>query len=356
MLASTGCSSQYGLSFSSNTLNLASGCTSVSPSNSTSCSDACIYASGNLTYMPVYTPACFEPPSSLSHFEDMCYPTNNPLNNDQYFSMSNANGAGTSKRYLKPEERKVLCDLGYTVATTYTSNAYFGFGILTGGVYTYTYSGSGCTPPNIWGQNDGFVNGAYSYTSTGGVINFSVSTGINNLLSNDATSAITASCVQLVYNTGTVTTNYTTGVVSYTPAAGYTGHVLLRYIPVDASANQGNITYVHAYVLPGVCSPVSPCDLVQNGNFESQIGCGPIGGTVTASCWIPYTLSPDLFVRNCATSSITANLGTNTYSSTISGSLTPFNSHSPLTGNDAVVGLGAVMTGTGLTHSESYAN
>ncbi len=358
LLTSSGCSSQYGLSFTSNTLNLAPGCTSVSPSNSTNCSNACYYASPNLTFMPVYTPECYAVGSSLSHFEDMCYPNNNPANNDLYFTMSNANGQGTNKRYLKPEERKVFCDLGYTVSTTYTSNA-VGVGTYSAGIYTYSYSGSGCTPATIWGQNDGFVNGAYTYTSTGGTININISSGSNYILFNDAASAVTASCVQTVYNNGTVNLSVP-GVISFSPNPGYVGPVLLRYIPVDAFNNQGNITYIYGFVFPGNCVPATPCDLVQNGTFESNTGCGAMSlagsNTVTSSCWIPYSLSPDLFVRGCFSSSVAAaNLGSLTYSSTINGSLSPWNSYNGAP-NNAIIGLQAVDGSGEFALSESYAN
>src|SRR5690606_34116636 len=105
------------------------------------CSVACSYSSSNLgTFVPVYTPNCFEPPSSLGHFEDMCYPTNTSTNNNLYFTMSNANGNGVSKRYLREEEVRVLCDLGYSVSSTYTSLA---------ASANYTYTGGSCNPPVI---------------------------------------------------------------------------------------------------------------------------------------------------------------------------------------------------------------
>ena len=98
LIVSTGCSSQYGLAFNtanSSTINLSPNCTSSYPADFTDCSAACIYSSSSTTSnIPVYTPNCFEPPSSLSHFEDMCYPTNTPTNNNLYFSMSNANEMG----------------------------------------------------------------------------------------------------------------------------------------------------------------------------------------------------------------------------------------------------------------------
>jgi hypothetical protein len=148
LIVSSGCSFQYGLAFNTNTLNLqpACPCPTCYVTDITTCSVACQYSSANVPTMSIYTPNCFEPGSSLSHFEDMCYPNNNSSNNNLYFTMSNSNGNGVNKRYLKQEERNVLCDLGYTVATTYTSSAMSA---------TTAYSGGLCTSPAIWGINDG---------------------------------------------------------------------------------------------------------------------------------------------------------------------------------------------------------
>ncbi|PBQ34128.1 hypothetical protein CNR22_20900 [Sphingobacteriaceae bacterium] len=103
----------------------------------------------------------------------------------------------------------------------------------------------------------------------------------------------------------------------------------------------------------GVCGSVSPCDLVQNGGFENNSGCGSTLNSATlASCWLASSLSPDLFVRGCTTSTPPANLGNNTYSSTIV--FDSFNS-SP---NNAVIGMGGAITSgnTQLDLSESLAN
>lgn len=48
--------------------------------DNTTCTQAIQY-NGSVT-VPVYTPSCFEPPSSLSHFEDQCYPDGNPYGNN----------------------------------------------------------------------------------------------------------------------------------------------------------------------------------------------------------------------------------------------------------------------------------
>jgi hypothetical protein len=288
--------------------------------------------------MPVYTPNCFEPPSSLSHFEDMCYPTNAPTNNNMYFTMSNANGAGVNKRFLRPEERKVLCDIGYTVAATYTS--------LAQGAST-VYSGGACSGPPIWGINDGIVGGAYTYTSSGATVSINIS-GATGIINNDATITTSAVCVETVYNNGTVGVNG--NLITFTPAANFTGDFLLRYIPINVSGAQGNITYIFGYIFPSGCSPISACDMVQNRGFETNLNCGPIVGnpSITVACWNRFTLTPDLLVNNC-TYSAACNLGVSTMSSTPT-----FSSHNMTTNanNRAVVGIaGYSQLGNGYAES-----
>ncbi len=68
--------------------------------DNTTCATAVKFA--GTVNQAVYTPNCFEPPSSLSHLEDQCH-TPTPYANNSYYNMSNANGAGPSfmKRFLK---------------------------------------------------------------------------------------------------------------------------------------------------------------------------------------------------------------------------------------------------------------
>ncbi len=346
LLVSSGCSWQYGLSFNVNPSNIQPACPCPSPQcypqNSTTCNWACIYVGSNPTNVPVYTPNCFEPPSSLSHFEDLCYP-NPPAGNDLYFTMSNANGAGVNKRFPKQEERNVLCDLGYTVAPTYTSTAPSA---------SANYTVAPCAGPNIWGINDGISGGGYIYTTTA---TNALTIAITGILANDAAAATNATCVETVYNNGTV--SITGGTISFVPNNGYSGYILLRYIPIDASGNQGNIAYIFGYVFPAQCTPVSPCDMVQNGDFEQNANCGALGMTpavAVASCWQAYTMNPDLLVENCNASNATApcNLGNSTMNSSPT-----FSSHNQTTNpnNNSVIGIGGYNLGT--THrSESLSN
>ena len=339
LLSSNGCSSQYGLSYNTSTLNLqpACPCPTCYTTDMTNCNVACKYISTLIPNMPVYTPNCFEAPSSLSHFEDMCYPANTPTtNNNQYFTMSNANGAGVNKRFLRQEERNVLCDLGYTVGTTYTSAAV--------GASTI-YSGGACAGPVVWGINDGIVAGAFTYTSSGGTVTISIA-GANGIIANDyqgTNPVVTATCIESVYNNGTVSVAGNN--IFFTPATSFAGSFLLRYIPLNANGNQGNITYIYGYVFPNGCTPISACDMVQNGGFESNLNCGMMGTAtnIAISCWQPFNVDPELFVNGCTSYSVPCNLGVSTVSSNPT-----FSSHNMSTNplNKSAVGLGGFSWNT----------
>jgi hypothetical protein len=179
-----------------------------------------------------YSPSTFAPPSSLSHLEDMCHtPTAFP--NNEYYVMSDANGTGPTfmKRFLKAEERRVLCDIGYTVNTTYGNTANLNF---------FNYSGSACPGLQVAGINDGInINGTFQYIVTVGN-----TIPVAGVLLNDF-NALSFECLQDIYGNGTVSaTSGTT--FNYTATAP--GLALLRYIPVSSSGNRGNITYIYILV------------------------------------------------------------------------------------------------------------
>ena len=335
----------------SNTLVAPNGTTCSGSSNITSCPTAVRYISGNLpagTNMKVYTPNCFEPPSSLSHFEDMCYPTPVPYGNDVHFVMSNANAAATFKRYLKEEERLVLCDIGYSCVNQYTSNAALTptFGA------SHTYTSSNCSSPDIWGVNDGIVGGNYVYTSlTTTVIIPIPNTTTLGILNNDSPSTTTFSCLEDVYNIGVATISGTN--IVYVANPGYTGPMLLRYVPVNAIGDKGNITYITGYVINTACNPVSPCNIVQNGGFENfsfphitNPICGQISSSSVSphsSCWENFQFAhttPDMYTAGCTSGGI-YNAGVNTY-----GILPPVTSHNGIPLNNSFVGFGLTVTGS----------
>ncbi len=298
------CSSMYNYSFNSalNASILAPNA-SAQPCNyqTTVCRSAIRYV--GLSNVPVFTPNCFQPASSLSHFEDQCISAPNANNNNSYFTMADAIGTGMTKRYLKPEERNVLCDLGYTVNTTFGSSVFNG---------TFNYGGTACSGIKVAGTNDGInSNGAYSFVGTIGA-----NITLSGLLNND-TNAASFECLQDVFSAATFSATSGTTATSITYNTNVAGVHLLRYVPVDSSGQRGNITYVYVYVGNSDCTP-SLCNIVNNGTFENSVLCGQFGVSnppPTVPCWANLSQSPDLFKRNCTNNSI-FNIGVSTFYST----------------------------------------
>lgn len=260
--------------------------------DNTNCSFAINYVGG--VTQAVYTPDCWSGGSSLSHFEDQCMSP--PQGNNLYFVMSNATGTGSTymKRYLKPEERTVLCDIGYKTTATFGSVSNLNF---------YNY-GAGCSGLEVAGINDGILSsGAYAYvTNVGAPIGFTA-VGANGILINDyfpTGSGNTFTCVQSISGTGVIS-NLTPTSFSYQPTSP--GLHLLRYVPVNSSGRRGNITYIYVYAKTGNCV-ANTCNMINNGNFESGTVCGQfqMAPTPTIDCWDYLYASPDYFVRGCSNS------------------------------------------------------
>lgn len=234
--------------------------------NNTLCNDAIKFV--GTSSVPVYTPTCFEPGSSLSHFEDQLYPScTSPLGNDAYFVVSNSIGKGVTKRFLRSEERNTLCDLGYSVKTAFGSSSN---GVAGGFV---NYGGMVCGGITVAGVNDGInANGSYAFIgsiSTAGGTSTTVT--LSGFLSNDV-NATGFECLQDI--TAAATLSATAGTAGTTVSFTTTvpGHHMLRYVPINGT-QRGNITYVHVYIIPppsaDACSPVPvACNLVMNGDFE----------------------------------------------------------------------------------------
>lgn len=288
-LLTIGSCSMYDVSFNSavSPTVLRPGCTlpnnlSNGVLNTTICNNAIKYV-GSST-VPVYTPTCFEQGSSLSHFEDMLYPTcTSPYSNDNYFVLSNANGVGKTKRYLKPEERNVLCDIGYNVKTTFgTSSTFGGF---------FNYGGTACAGISVAGLNDG-MNSNGSYTFIGNIVSIgatSSNVSITNLLSND-TNATNFECLQDI--TAPTTTSIVNVSGTNTTISTFTtstpGLHTLRYIPINGT-QRGNLTYVYVYITPpfnpGECAATpNSCNLVLNGNFEQFVNLPTADHQITRAC------------------------------------------------------------------------
>jgi len=267
-----------------------------------------------------YTPNFYEGGSSLSHVEDGCAGLVwTPALNNFHFVMSNANGAGPAymKRFLKPEERQVLCALGYAVGATYGNAAQLTFS---------SYSSGACPGIGVAGVNDG-ISPTGTFTNLANVN--SPLSGIN-ILGNDV--AISYECLEPIYGGGTVFPTSGPGTFTYN-APSTPGIKVLRYVPVSASGKKGNITYVFIRVGGAGC-PATACEMVSNGGFESLTGCcilAPAGAGV-AQCWEPICGSPDVMARSCNTS-VGCQTGVSTYSS-----IPPANTHNGAP-NDNMLGL-----------------
>lgn len=251
------------------------GCVSSSPTDNTICGSAATYVGS--TTVPVFTPNCFEASSSLSHFEDQCYPnTTTPLGNNLYFVMSNANGTGAvyTKRHLTPEERLVFCDLGYNTNNTFGSIANNNL---------FNYSQASCTGIDIAGINDGLTpTGAYIFTGDKGT-----PISIPNILTNDRL-AVSYECLSIVYGAGTFNSTSGSGTFQYTPSSP--GHHLLSYIPVASNGDRGNITYIYVFATVPICP--NTCNLVPNGDFEQYTSIPNSYSQISRACgWQDVTAS-----------------------------------------------------------------
>lgn len=254
----------------------------------TVCTDAVQFASPAVN-QAVFTPNCFYDGSSLSHFEDECH-LPFPQANNQYYVMSNMIGFGATymKRYLKHEERDVLCQLGYQVAGQYGNPAQMTY---------FDYQTGNCAGLGVAGVNDGIgSNGSYLYTTAVGGATTTIFP-----LTNDF-GAVAFECLEIVFGSGTPSVAAGTSFTYNTPALP--GVNLLRYVPLNASGDRGNITYIFVYVAAPGCA-ADACNLVSNGGFESSTGCGAFypnnldPSAPKVGCWESLAASPDLFTRAC---------------------------------------------------------
>ncbi len=267
-------------------------CTGPYP-NTTDCATAIIYDNGNtIQRQEVYNPVCYARGSSLSHFEDECASSTRPSQNDLYFVMSNGIDVGPhyEKHYLKPEERNVLCDLGYEVGVEYGTNSNvdqlpFNYGAT-----------SLCADPRPVGYSDGIntisLGSSYTYTTT---INSPMQ--IYDILNNDV-NATTATAFEVILGGGSLSAISSNG-FTYTPSV--TGLHLIRYIPVSSTGRKGNITYIFMYIF-AENSPncgINPCNRIPNSGFEIASHCGPWDGEPPPACWNLLQGTPDSYIENC---------------------------------------------------------
>lgn len=259
-LISTPTCSMYNNGFLANTSILQPNCTTNYQTNHTNCTTAIKFV-GTLNTIPVYNPDCYEIGSSLSHLEDECFINGggNPYGNDLYFVMSNANGNGVTKRFLKPEEKNTLCDIGYNLKNTFgQSSTYNG---------THTYAATSCSGITVAGAND-----------TGFLVDNNTNISLSTILNND-TNASGFECLQDVYDNTTFLNGLQaplsgTSATTVTFSSAVNGMHLLRYVPINTNGQKGNITYVYVFVksasgiVGGDCDAPSACNLVINGGFE----------------------------------------------------------------------------------------
>jgi len=239
------------------------------------------------TTVPIYNPACFEQGSSLSHFEDACY---NGTTNDQYFMMSDRASGIFAKRTLTPEERQVLCDIGYSVNGTFGNRTNF----------TYkNYGVTACSGITVAGINDGFTTtGTYAFQGNSGT-DIAISGILNNDYTGGSPSNLRFEFVQDLYDPNAIfSTTNGTNTTSFTIKTFVPGLHLLRYVPFDDLTGQrGNITYIYVNVFNN-CAINNPCSLVRNGNFENHNFAPDLASQIYKACgWqnASYQTSSDYF-------------------------------------------------------------
>lgn len=288
LLSHTGSNAMYGYQWNSALNvpgNVLSPYSSSCVDDSTVC-DTAVQYDGAVT-IPTYTPNCFELGYSLGNFEDMCTGTPDPANNNLYFTVSNVTFPGTLKRYLQTEERTVLCDIGYNVDTVYGDTS----------ILNYEHYGSTvCNGITVAGIHDGFNSSGASvyYSSSDGKIRFngpSLVSGIPGLLDNDV-NADAFEGLEVLNGSGTLnaTSGGTSTDIYYTPASGDGNFIIVRYVPLNTSSGQrGNVTYAELLMSRDPACDVTPCNLVQNGEFEFGNNAGVLNVVPSQNRFFPST-------------------------------------------------------------------
>ncbi len=306
------------LVFNTTTLDINPSCPSNMMSTASNCSTACSYSGSAVS--KVKTPDCFSNSTSLSHFEDMCtfpntftpqigctpVPSSPGFNGLYYLMGPKYQGVCGMIRAPKPEERLVLCDIGYSVNIAFVS------GSLTQYQVTTTYSSS-CAPYNVIGIDDGILNGSYVFTTTTNSIAINYTTILNNDIPANSTVSL-----QTIYNTATVMPG--TSDFTVTASSG-SGLAIIKYYPISNGVF-GNATYVYIQFVSTNCNPINACSLIQNGGFESfnptSSQCGQLGVNMpnnSLSCWEPFEGNPSVLTKSCTSLSNNYNLGVNTLGS-----------------------------------------
>ncbi|MBU1719129.1 MAG: PKD domain-containing protein, partial [Bacteroidetes bacterium] len=308
------------------------------------CDNAILF--GGTVNQLVYSNPPFSNGTSLSHFEDVCHRlggVDDPKANDSYYVMSDSYNPTFTlmKRIYTPEERNVLCNLGYSVSAIWGSGIAHNY---------FDYGDNFCVENHVVGINDGI--------NSDGTFRWQVNTGILNIdipaiqfLENDFVTPPSVTpfgfeCLEVIYGSGNVSVSSGSSgdIVHFTvPTIMEPGVRILRYIPISDGI-RGNITYLYIWVLDGTCSSSASCNLVNNSNFEDVVYCGNGAVASGLSCWNSISGTVDLFQRGCSGG---YNVGTYTHPET-----QPVESHdgSP---NDAFLGFLASQEVTNVKYYEA---
>ncbi|OFY63752.1 MAG: hypothetical protein A3H98_06680 [Bacteroidetes bacterium RIFCSPLOWO2_02_FULL_36_8] len=234
-------------------------CNNTTFSTGTVIDSSCYILYNGSTTQPIYSPVSFLKGSSFNHFDYTC-----PLgtSNNIPYLMVNALGTGITRRRPLQQEVQVLCDLGYQ-----TTNVYGADQTLTT-IYKNDYTPCG---NRIAGVNDFYISGT---TTRYSVLRGNTITIDDFLLNdNDNGNAPTRfNCLEIVSGSGTISSQGNSS-FNFQSNATYAGLVTLRYRPLNALGQTGNITYIFINVtadqLP-VCTSPFPCNtnIVCYGGFE----------------------------------------------------------------------------------------
>jgi uncharacterized protein YjdB len=340
LLMHLGSNNMTGYKFNSSSLiaaNVLSPYAGACTTDSSTCDTAVQFAGS--TIVPVYTPNCYEAGASLSSFEDMCV---SGYTNNQYFTASNITEAGSMKRYLKPEERLALGDIGYKIDTIFGDTSVLNRYVYSGGM---TEGASTVGVADLYNEEGTFRYFTSRLTGTVAVNGSGVSTGMTEMMGNDV-NADGFEGLQAINGSGSfsVTSGTSTSLVEYTPDPSEQGEIIFSYIPVNnITGHRGNITYAALLVTHASGCPAQACNLVENGNFNAGTvsgHCGEFGPEVTTSpvCnWRRYSNTPDYYVAGCTAPSYgyTMHFTSPTYSSETGG----YSIGDPTTPGGSFVGL-----------------
>ena len=232
----------YNVGFNADSSDIISGCPNI------------IFDGINAGQQFVYAPPVYSIGSSLSHFDDDC-----PSVGTNAFVMHFALGSGEMKRVPTPMEVQALCDIGYQTTGIFGDSTLF--------FHTSTLPSCGS---RIAGVND--------FGPSCSVNRFIVrdcdTLTITDILNNDE-NAVQFECLEVISGNGGIST--TTG-TSFDFFPANPGLVILRYIPVGAGGEKGNITCIFILVTP--CQPgcVDPatCNLICNSEILAP---NPISNT-----------------------------------------------------------------------------